>query len=133
MFDTRVQVGKVWSIRHQTSHVDVLSGRVHRRQSRAQRQSDDPNTIVGYERVTADVKCLRSAFQRREGRDDVLGSPNVDWHDIQVEHAGRGVDLAFFKHAGGAPHIGEDGQATEIRNSLAQQFKFFGSKIGLLN
>lgn len=29
-----------------------------RSQSRAQRRSDDPNTVVGYERVAADVKCL---------------------------------------------------------------------------
>ena len=45
------QVREVWSIGHQTSRFDVLPKTVHRRQSRAERQGVDANSVGGYERV----------------------------------------------------------------------------------
>jgi hypothetical protein len=60
-------------IGHQTSGFDELPDSVHGRQSRAQRQGVDANAVGDYERVGNDIKGVRAALERLEGRSDILG------------------------------------------------------------
>jgi hypothetical protein len=48
-----ILVRYAWTVGHQTSRFDVLPIAVHRRQSRAERQGVDANTVGVYERVAA--------------------------------------------------------------------------------
>jgi hypothetical protein len=59
-----VHTGNVRSIGDQSSGFHVVLGPMHRRQSRAQRQGVDPNSIGVYERVGHNIKCIRTAFKR---------------------------------------------------------------------
>lgn len=49
-------VHDVWSIGHQPTRFDIL-----------------PNAV---QRVGSDIKCIRTALERLEGRCDVLGAPS---------------------------------------------------------
>ena len=71
-----IQVQEVRSIGHQPSRFDELSNVEHRRQSRPQCQGVDANSISGYERVVADIKCLRAALERLEGGRNILRAPD---------------------------------------------------------
>jgi hypothetical protein len=57
------QVRDVWSVGHQTSHFDVLTEIVNRRQSRGERQGVDSDPVGDYERVTNNIECVRATFE----------------------------------------------------------------------
>jgi hypothetical protein len=61
---------------HQPSRFDELANVVHRRQPHARCQGVDANPVSGYERVVADIKCLRAALERLEGGRDILRAPD---------------------------------------------------------
>src|SRR5262249_58932989 len=60
------QVRDVWSIGHQTSHFDVLTEIVNRRQSPGERQGVDSDPVGDYERVTNNIECVRATFEPLE-------------------------------------------------------------------
>src|SRR5262249_38829960 len=68
------QVWEVCSVGHQPPHFNRLPLGVHRRQSRRQHQGVDAKLVGSYERVDNDIKCLRAAIERLEGRHDVFAS-----------------------------------------------------------
>src|SRR5262245_57116866 len=72
----RYRSRKVRSIGHHPSRFDELANVVHRRQPHAQCQRIDANPVSGYERVVADINCLRAAFERLEGARDILRAPD---------------------------------------------------------
>src|SRR5262245_8904063 len=76
------QVGRVCSIGHQASRLDVLPCTVHRRQSRAHSQDIDASPVGVHERVRTNIKCIRAVLERLEGGCDVLRSPDFGCSDL---------------------------------------------------
>src|SRR5262249_8205647 len=70
-------------IGHQTSRVDLLASPVHRRQSRVQRQSVEPNPVGSEERVGRNIKCLYAALEGLKRGRDILRTPNVAPDDLK--------------------------------------------------
>jgi len=105
---------------------------VHRRQSRAQRQGVDANQVGHYKRVGRDIKRIRAAIKRLEGRRNILCSPDFECDGLEAERADRRLNLASLQHTHGTADIGQDRQRTKAGENLAQEFKPFASKIGRL-
>src|SRR5439155_11188351 len=83
------QVREVWSIRHQTSSVDVLALTEHCWQARVLRQSNDSKSVGVYERVGTDIKYIRAGVERRlEGKRNIVGPPDFQRGDFEAERAG---------------------------------------------
>ena len=75
-----------------------------------------------------DIKCLRAALERLEGRRDILRSPDFERDDLEAERAGRCLDLAHLQHGGGIVDIGHDRQPAETGDDLAQEFESLAGK-----
>ena len=60
---------------------------MHRRQSRVQRQSVEPNPVGGEERVGRNIKCLYAALERLKRGRDILRTPNVARDDLKAANA----------------------------------------------
>ena len=63
------------------------------RQSHAQRQGVDANSIGAGKRVSDDINRLCMTLQRLEGESDVLSSPDIERKDFEAERAGRRLNL----------------------------------------
>src|SRR5215475_1638640 len=90
---------------HQTSRVDLLASTVHRRQTRAQYQSVEPNPVGGEERVGRHIKCLYAALERLKSGRDILRTPNVARNDLKAEWARDCLNLGQVLHGGGVTAI----------------------------
>ena len=82
-----------------------------------------------HERVRTNIKCIRAVLERREGRCDILRSPDFGRSDLKAEHAGCRLDLAHFQHGGGIADIGHDRQPAKIGYYLTQDFESLADSI----
>src|SRR5262249_59062102 len=110
----------------------LLASTVHRRQTRAQCQSVEPNPVGGEERVGRNIKCLYAALERLERGSDVLRTPDVARDDLKAEWARDCLNLGQVLHGGGVTAIGHDRQPAETRNYFTQEFETLAGKIGYL-
>ena len=102
---------------------------VHRRPSRAKRQDIDAKPVGVNKWIGQDIKCIRTTFERIEGRRDVVRSPDLYWRNRQAEGAARRLN---FDHIGNAARIISIAQDPhlEVAEDLTQEFETFGGKIG---
>jgi hypothetical protein len=117
---------------HQTSDFDELPDSVHGRQSRAQRQGVDANAVGDYERVGNDIKGVRAALERLEGRSDILGPPDIERGDFEAKRACCSPNLAYVQRGVGIADIGHDRQPVQTGDELAQKFEPLAHGIGPL-
>jgi hypothetical protein len=61
--------------------------------------------------VYRNVKCIRLALGRLEGRSDILRPLDHQWRDVEAEHARRSLGLAHLQHGLGIADIKDDAQA----------------------
>src|SRR5262249_18890193 len=79
------QVLKVRSVGHQTSHFDVFSSTMHRRQSLDQRQGIEPTSVAAHEWVAQDIHRVDPTLESRERGREILGSSDFKYRHIQAE------------------------------------------------
>src|SRR5262249_16780682 len=91
---------------HQTSRVDLLASTVHRRQSRVQRQSVEPNPVGGEERVGRNVKCLYATLERLKRGRDILRTPEVAGDDLKAQWIRHSLTRGQVLQGGGVTAIG---------------------------
>jgi hypothetical protein len=63
---------------------------------------------------------------------DLVGAPDFKGDDFEAKRAGGCLNLAHFDHGGGVVDICQDRQPAQPRDSLAQEFETFASKIASL-
>ena len=59
-------------------------------------------------------------------------SSDFDCGNLKAERAGRRLSLAHLQHTNGTAGIGQDRQAAETGDNLAQEFESLAGKIGRL-
>src|SRR5262249_28644122 len=69
---TPAQVRVVWSVRHQTARLHILTTPKHRSYPRGRCSHADAHQGGEYNRVATDIKCVRVAFERIEGEANIL-------------------------------------------------------------
>ena len=117
-----VEVGEVWCIGHEAARLDKLPRRLHRRQSRAQRQGVDAIHVGGDKRIAADIKCLCLALECIERRHNVLVPTNSGRNRLKPERAGCCLSLAHLQDGKGIADVGYDRQPAQTRDNIAQKF-----------
>src|SRR5262249_1155949 len=115
---------------HNPPRLDVLSKGVHRRPSRAKRQDVDAKPIGSNKWIGEDIKCIRTTFERLEGRRDVVRPPDLDWRNRQAESAARRLNFDQIGNAARIISIGQAPHLAEVAEEPTQEFETFGGKIG---
>ena len=105
---------------------------MHRRQSRVQRQSVEPNPVGGEERVGRNIKCLYAALERLKRGRDILRTPDVARDDLKAEWARDCLNLGQVLHGGGVTAINHYRQPAQTGDNFTQEFETLASKIGYL-
>src|SRR4029077_12002633 len=119
----------VWSKGNQTSRFYVISRSMNRRQSRADRQYVDSNSVGACERVGTDIKRLAAALELLEGGRDILRMPDFECDDFKTERAGCRSSLAQLLHDEGIADIAHDRQTAETGDDLTQKLEPLAGKI----
>ena len=84
------------------------------------------------QRVSCDIKCIRTSFERIEDRRDFVGPQEFQRDDFKPERASCPLHIAHLQHSRRIAAIGHDCQSSKIRNHFAQEFKSLPGRISHL-
>ena len=78
---------------------------------------------------SAHTKCISAALECVEGVRDIVNLPDLRYCDLEAQRTGRSLNLVQFQHNGGIADIGDNRQAAETGNNLAQELEFLAPSI----
>ena len=100
---------------------------------RGECQRVDLNAVCVQQRVGLNINSIRAAFERCNGRRNILRPPNFHCIDVKTKRAGSRLNLAHFQHGNGIFDIGQNRQSVKAGDEFAKDFESLGTEIGLLD
>src|SRR5258706_15560549 len=123
------QIHVVWSVGHETPGTDKIVGTEDRRQPGTKRRRDDARAVGNDELVDHDIKRVRLALDRLEGRNDILCPADFERRDFEAERASRCMGLAHLQHGLGIANIKENCQTAERGKNPTPKLYWLACKI----
>ena len=82
-----------WSVGHERAGFDKITGTKNCRYPRTECRCENACKVGNHELINRNVECIRSDLEALKGGSDILCSLDYEWHDIETEHACRGLGL----------------------------------------
>src|SRR5262245_51981604 len=107
---TSKKLHEVCSVRHQTSPLHVLATTMHRWYPRGRRQDVDADPVGVHDRVSTDIKGVHMAFERIEGRRDILRLSYFGRGDLEADRVSRCLNALPIKRGSRGIDVEHDRQ-----------------------
>src|SRR6516225_7096611 len=117
---TPKQLLSIWSIVDQSPSPDRVSERGHRWNPCGSRQLCNCNLIGIGQRIDANIEDITAALESLNGIADIFRFMNLKYFGFKVEGFAGGLNLTHLPHRRCIVRIGDNRQAPQIWNKLAQ-------------
>src|SRR6516225_2053131 len=117
---TPKQLLSIWSIVDQSPSPDRVSERGHRWDPCGSRQLCNCNLIGIGQRIDANIEDITAALESLNGIADIFRFMNLKYFGFKVEGFAGGLNLTHLPHRRCIVRIGDNRQAPQIWNKLAQ-------------
>ena len=104
--------------------------RLHRGQSRGEREAIDPNLIGSGEQFTNNIERLCAILECLEGRRDIRCLPDFQHDGLNAKRVGCGLDLVQFPQGRWIVGIDHDRQSAQTGDDRPQEFDPLACKFG---
>src|SRR6516162_2280673 len=106
------QVHVAWSVGHESSRANKVTGAVDHWQSCAEREGLHATKIGDDKLVDHNIERIRLRVELVKLRSNVLHAADFEKSDVEIEFARRGLCVTHFQHCLVITAIEDDGQST---------------------